>query len=76
MRQEPTGPGRVSPATDPESSAPSNGGLPGEGRGGHAGGELPSEQLWRAALHAALGAAHAAAELRRELAARAMPPAA
>ncbi|HZF68002.1 MAG TPA: hypothetical protein VEZ47_08185 [Gemmatirosa sp.] len=40
------------------------------------GAELPSEQLWRAALHAALGAAHAAAELRRELSARAMPPAA
>ena len=40
-------------------------------------GELPSEQLWRAAMHAALGAAHTAADIRRSLgAARVTPPAA
>jgi hypothetical protein len=63
----------VAPALDHEPVSTS-GGAPSTGRPPSA--ELPSEQLWRAALHAALGAAHGAAELRRELAARAMPPAA
>jgi hypothetical protein len=63
----------VAPASDHEpASTPGAAPL----AGGRPGAELPSEQLWRAALHAALGAAHAAAELRRELSARAMPPAA